>query len=67
MTGAGMEQEFAKAVAQFQAGNHQSAEKILLNIQKRQKDNPDVLHLLAFIALEADRPEAASGYQVKVV
>ncbi len=62
-----MEQEFAKAVAKFEAGNHTSAEKILLNIQRRQKDIPEVLHLLAFIALESDRPEAASGYLAKFV
>lgn len=62
-----MEQEFAKAVAKFEAGNHAAAEKILLTILKRQKDIPDVLHLLAFIALESDRPEAASGYLAKVV
>jgi Tfp pilus assembly protein PilF len=60
-----MEQEFTKAVAQFEAGNHKAAEKILLNIQQHQKDIPDVLHLLAFIALESGRPEVASGYLTK--
>ncbi|MEE8352053.1 MAG: tetratricopeptide repeat protein [Rhodospirillales bacterium] len=62
-----MEQEFSKAVEKFQAGQFKSAEKILLKINKRQAGIPDVLHMLAYISMETDRPKAAIKYLSQVV
>lgn len=62
-----MEQEFNKAVEKFQSGQYRQAEKILLKINKRQPDIPDVGHMLAYIAMETDRPETAAKYLSKIV
>lgn len=57
-----MEQEFNKAVEKFQASQLTAAEEILLRINKRQAGIPDVLHMLAYIAMESDRPDTAAKY-----
>lgn len=57
-----MKQEFNKAVEKFQAGQIKPAEKILLKINKHQAGIPDVLHMLAYIAMETDRPKTAVKY-----
>lgn len=62
-----MEQEFNKAVEEFQAGQYKQAEKILLKINKRQPDIPDVVHMLAYIAMETDRPKIAAKYLCQIV
>jgi tetratricopeptide (TPR) repeat protein len=62
-----MEQEFNKAVEKFQAGQYKQAEKILLKLNKRQPGIPDVAHMLAYIAMEMDKPEVAAEYLSKLV
>jgi tetratricopeptide (TPR) repeat protein len=62
-----MEQEFNKAIEKFQAGQYKQAEKILLKLNKRQPGIPDVAHMLAYIAMETDRPEVAADYLLKLV
>jgi tetratricopeptide (TPR) repeat protein len=62
-----MEKLFRKAVEKFQAGQHKPAEKLLLKINKRQAGIPDVLNMLAYIALETDRPKTAVKYLLQVI
>ena len=62
-----MEQDINKAVEKFQAGQFKPAEKILLKINKRQAGIPDVLHMLAYIAMETDRPKTAAKYLSQAV
>lgn len=57
-----IEQEYNKAVEKFRAGQYKPAEKILLKINKRQAGIPDVLHMLAHIAMETNRHRTAVKY-----
>ena len=54
-------------MAHFQAGRLKEAEAELSEIQRRQPDIPEVLHLMALIELQTGRPEAAAGHLEKAV
>lgn len=61
------EQLFGDAVSDFRQGRLPEAEQSLLSIQSRQPDIPDVLHMLALIALKTDRPGEAVKHLEKAV
>ena len=50
---------FSEAVAEFENGRFASAEESLKNLDRGQRRNPGVLHLLGLIALETDQPQKA--------
>ena len=52
-------------MAHFQACRLKEAEAELSEIQRRQPDIPEVLHLMALIELQTGRPEAAAGHLEK--
>ncbi len=58
---------FASAAAHYQQGRLDEAESGLRDIQKAEPDLPDVLHLLALIALQTERPADAIKYLEKAV
>ena len=62
-----LEHFFGKSMAHFQAGRLKEAEAELSEIQRRQPDIPEVLHLMALIELQTGRPEAAAGHLEKAV
>lgn len=62
-----LEPLFGEAVAHFEAGRLKEAEAGLAELQRRQPDLPEVLHLLALIELRTGRPEAAAGHLEKAV
>ena len=62
-----LQQTFHKAVRFFEKGKLNKARKCLLDIQRRQPDIADVLHLLSLIALKKDRALEAVGYLEKAV
>ena len=57
-----LEQAFAAAANHYQQGRLDEAESALLEIQRQQAGLPDVLHLLALIALQTDKPDEAVNY-----
>lgn len=59
---AGPEQALADAFGHFQGGRSAEAESILRRIQRTYPGNPDVLHLLAVIALQTARGGEAVDY-----
>ena len=62
-----LEHFFGESMAHFQAGRLKEAEAELSEIQRRQPDIPEVLHLMALIELQTGRPEAAAGHLEKAV
>ena len=60
-------QIFQKAVRFYEAGNLKKARSCLLDIQRRQPDITDVLHLLSLVALQMGRAPEAVGYLEKAV
>ena len=62
-----LESLFGEAVAHFQAGRLKEAEGELAELQRRQPDLPEVLHLMALIELQTGRTEAAAGHLEKAV
>ncbi|MDA0305459.1 MAG: tetratricopeptide repeat protein [Proteobacteria bacterium] len=60
-----LEEAFTQAAADYQRGDLKAAEKKLLKLQKQHPDIPDVLHLLALIALQTERPKKAVGFLQK--
>jgi tetratricopeptide (TPR) repeat protein len=62
-----LQQTFHKALQFFEKGKLNKARKCLLDIQRRQPDIADVLHLLSLIALKKDRAREAVGYLEKAV
>ena len=62
-----LERLFGEAAAHFEAGRLKEAEAGLAELQRRQPDLPEVLHLLALIELQTGRPEAAAGHLEKAV
>jgi len=64
---ASLEQAFAEAVAHYRQGRPAEAERALAAIQRRRKDLPEVLHLLALIALKAGRAADAIAHLTKAV
>ena len=61
------EQTFHKAVRYYEKGKLKKARQCLLDIQRRQPDILDVLHLLSLIALQRERADEAVGYLEKAV
>ena len=61
------QQAFAAAAGHYNSGRLQQAEDILQQIRRRLPDSPDVLHLLAVIALQTNRPGEAAGHLDKAV
>ena len=57
-----LEQTFQKAVRFYENGNLKKALKCLNDIQRRQPDIPDVLHLLGLVTLRLERPGDAAKY-----
>ncbi len=57
-----LDRKFAKAAGFYEKGKFGKAKKIFANIQKSQPDIPEVLHMLALIALKTDRAEEAAGH-----
>ncbi|MBI1986289.1 MAG: tetratricopeptide repeat protein [Rhodospirillales bacterium] len=64
---AALGQAFADAVAHYRQGRLAEAERGLAAIQRRRPDLPDVLHLLALIALQGGDADAAVGHLEKAV
>ena len=64
---ASLERLFGEQVAHFDAGRLKEAEAGLAELQRRQPDMPEVLHLLALIELQTDRAEAAAGHLEKAL
>ncbi len=62
-----LERAFAEAAGLYQQGRLDDAEKALLGIQGLKADIPDVLHLLALIALKTERADEAVGHLEKAV
>ncbi|MEE8352322.1 MAG: tetratricopeptide repeat protein [Rhodospirillales bacterium] len=60
-----LEDVFNQAAADYQRGDLKAAEKKLLKLQKQHPDLPDVLHLLALIALQTERAKKAVGFLQK--
>ena len=54
-----LEHFFGESMAHFQAGRLKEAEAELSEIQRRQPDIPEVLHLMALIELQTGRLEEA--------
>ncbi|MFQ5618804.1 MAG: tetratricopeptide repeat protein [Rhodospirillales bacterium] len=61
------QQTFQMAVRHYESGRLAEAEGALAQIQRAQPDVPDVLHLLALIALRTERPGIAVGHLEKAV
>ena len=57
-----LEQTFQKAVRFYESGNLKKALKCLTDIQRKQPDIPDVLHLLGLVTLRLDKPKDAAKY-----
>jgi len=62
-----LENVFADAVSHYQQGRLGEAEQGFLTLQGRQPDIPDVLHMLALIALQTERPGEAVNYLEKAI
>jgi len=62
-----LEQQFAKAAGFFEKGKLDKAHKAFRDIQRQQPAIPEVLHMLALIALKKDRAEDAAGYLQQAV
>ena len=62
-----LERSFQAALRHYESGRLAEAESALAQIQRAQPDVPDVLHLLALIALRTERPGIAVGHLVNAV
>ncbi len=62
-----LDQAFTEAVAHYRQGRLAEAERALAAIQRRRKDLPEVLHLLALISLTAGRTADAIAHLTKAV
>ena len=61
------EETFQKAVKLFQNGRLKKAEALLGKLLKSVGDNPDILHMLALVALKTNRPDAAKSHLERAV
>ena len=61
------EETFQKAVKLFQNGRLKKAEALLGKLLKSVGDNPDILHMLALVALKTNRPDAAQSHLERAV
>ena len=57
-----LEQQFAKAASFYEKGKFDKAKKIFRGIQRGNPGIPEVLHMLALIALKTNRAEDAVGH-----
>ncbi len=62
-----LEQQFAKAAGFYEKGKLDKANKIFRDIQHSSPGIPEVLHMLALIALKTDRAEVAVGHLQQAV
>jgi len=62
-----LETKFNRAVDHFQQGRVEQAEAALLEIQRASPDIPEVLHLLAVIALQTGHPDRAVPHLEKAI